>query len=184
MEEYLRPSETIDFDHPEVQAFLRNCGWTMLAPWPAATAAYGFVRDEVSHSFDAGNPLPTLTASETLRERTGLCYAKSHLLAALLRGLRIPAAIRYQRVALDEGYCLHAFNSVWIDGQWFDLDARGNNARVQADFSSAGSCLAFVPSEERGEETLDGYLAEPAPSVIRALREADNVLTMRLPDCL
>lgn len=184
MHEFLRPSETIDFDHLEVQAFLKASGWSRLDPRSAVAQAYCFVRDDVSHSYDARDPRPTLLASETLRERTGLCYSKSHLLAALLRGLRIPAAIRYQRLALDEGYCLHAFNSAWLDGHWVDLDARGNNDRVRAEFTSQGSCLAFQPSPERGEETLDGYFAEPAPSVVLALREADNVLRMRLPDCL
>ncbi|MBI2949982.1 MAG: hypothetical protein HYY23_20300 [Verrucomicrobia bacterium] len=45
-----------------------------------------------------------------MEHRAGFCYAKSHLLAALLRARGIPAALCYQRLAFDaagSAFCLH-----------------------------------------------------------------------------
>ena len=57
--------------HPDTAAF--------------AQAAFEFVRDEVMHSLDAQDSRVTLTATDVLTQRVGLCFAKSHLLAAILR---------------------------------------------------------------------------------------------------
>ncbi len=62
-----------------------------------AHRCFEFVRDEVRHSWDFKENPVTCHASEVLRHRTGYCYAKTHLLAALLRANRIPAGLCYQR---------------------------------------------------------------------------------------
>lgn len=179
MTDFLQPSAVIDFSSPLIQERLDTSGWRELAPREAAERAYRFVRDEISHSYDACDSRVTLRASDALRERVGLCYAKSHLLAALLRGLGIPAAIRYQRLRLgDEGFCLHSFNSVWLDEGWRDVDARGNNSFVSAEFLGA---LAFRPDEALGEMTYPEYFSEPVPGVVERLRVASDALTMALP---
>ncbi len=54
------------------------------------------VRDNVSHTRDASREEVTCAASEVLAAGTGICYAKSHLLAALLRAVGIPAGFCYQ----------------------------------------------------------------------------------------
>lgn len=179
MNPYLAASSIIDFDSPAIQALLDAAGWRDLSPRAAAERAYLFVRDEVGHSYDVCDPRVTVSAGEALRDGVGLCYSKAHLLAALLRGLGIPAAIRYQRLRLDEGFCLHAFNSAWLDDAWHDLDARGNNERVAAEFLGA---LAFAPDASLGEEMLPDYFAEPLPRVVEALAGTGDVLTMKLPD--
>nr|WP_269749949.1 transglutaminase family protein [Polyangium fumosum] len=77
----------------------------------------------------------TCTASEVLRHRTGFCYAKSHLLAALLRANGLPAGFCYQRLAHGSGYCLHGFNAVELPGiGWYRIDARGNKPGIDAAF--------------------------------------------------
>jgi len=54
------------------------------------------------------------------------------LLAAILRGMDIPAGICYQKLTLydkpEDGYCIHALNSVYLKdlGKWVRIDARGN----------------------------------------------------------
>ncbi|MFT4188492.1 MAG: transglutaminase family protein [Aeromicrobium sp.] len=50
-----------------------------------ARAAFEWVRDEVAHSFDAGDTRVMLTAAETLEHGVGLCHAASHLLVAVSR---------------------------------------------------------------------------------------------------
>ena len=42
-----------------------------------------FVRDEIPHSWDIGANIVSKTASETLINKTGICWVKSCLFAAL-----------------------------------------------------------------------------------------------------
>ncbi|CAN5613315.1 hypothetical protein BH11ARM2_BH11ARM2_21730 [soil metagenome] len=131
----------IDFDDPRIRAFLQASGWEGRNEEEKAEAACGFVRDEVQHSMDIGDPRVTIRASEVLEHRVGICYAKSHLLAALLRGLGLPTGICYQRLLATEepadGYVLHALNAVYLGshGRWVRMDARGNRPGIDARFS-------------------------------------------------
>lgn len=72
------------------------------------------MRDEISHSLDAQDRRGTVTASDALRKKTGICWAKANLLADLLRACGIPAGIGYQRLRLgdtpESGYCIHALH--------------------------------------------------------------------------
>ena len=116
-------------------------------------------------------------ASEVLRFGEGICYAKSHLLAALLRGRGIPAGLCYHRLTLgdtpESGHCLHALNTVYVHSQqrWIRLDARGNKPGVDAQFSLDEERLAFAVRTECGEIDYGVNLAEP-PSVITRTLEA------------
>ncbi|MEZ0154964.1 MAG: transglutaminase family protein [Candidatus Reddybacter sp.] len=49
------------------------------------------MRDQISHSLDSQQNPVTYRASSVLEYGTGYCYAKSHLLVALLRANSIPA---------------------------------------------------------------------------------------------
>src|SRR4051812_10677389 len=62
---------------------------------------FEWVRDEVPHSKDLGVDIVTCTATEVLREKTGICYAKSHLLAGLCRAMQIPTGFCYQVSRID-----------------------------------------------------------------------------------
>ena len=58
-------------------------------------AVYEFVRDEIKHSWDIQDKRVTKSATEVLEQGVGICWAKSNLLAALLRACGIPAGICY-----------------------------------------------------------------------------------------
>lgn len=80
---------------------------------------FEFVRDEIKHSWDHQCGPVTVRASDVLAHGTGFCFAKSHLLAALLRANTIPAALCYQRLGLAEGgFSLHGLNAVWLHSEW------------------------------------------------------------------
>jgi transglutaminase-like putative cysteine protease len=70
----------------------------------------------------------TCSASQVLLHGTGFCYAKGHLLAALLRANAIPVGSCYQRLRIDgtgPPFCLHGFNSVHLPAiGWYRIDAR------------------------------------------------------------
>ena len=83
-----------------------------------ARAAFEWVRDRVAHSYDVHDPRVTLTAGEVLEARVGLCYAKSHLLAALLRSEGVPTGLCYQRLAHGDGHVLHGLVAVHLGGAW------------------------------------------------------------------
>src|SRR5215212_2227297 len=88
-------------------------------PFLRSTAAIDWVRDRIAHTVDHGHDVVTYRASDVLREGTGFCFAKSHLLVALLRANGIRAGFAYQRLALDSephAFCLHGLAAVDLPG--------------------------------------------------------------------
>ena len=131
--------------------------------------AYEFVRDNISHSADINEDLLTCSASEVLAAGHGICFAKSHLLAALLRCKSIPTGFCYQKLVLDDETApiliYHGLNGVYIKEykMWIRLDARGNKEGVNAQFSLEREQLAFPIRHEKGEE--DGFVIYPNPDI-------------------
>lgn len=128
---------------------------------------YSFVCDEITHSWDTGETIVSIPASDVLKNGTGICWTKSCLLAALLRANHIPAGISYQRLTrADEdardGFIIHVPNTIYIEeiGKWIRLDARGNTSTVHAEFNITKEILAFPIREEFGE--CDYYAAVSA----------------------
>jgi transglutaminase-like putative cysteine protease len=185
--DFLISTRIIDHHHPAVREKARELAAGLANEAAIAERCFLFVRDGIRHSGDfCLNPV-TLCASEVLEHRTGFCYAKSHLLAALLRANDIPAALCYQRLAYREygrSFCLHGLNAVYLQEYgWYRIDPRGNNAGIDSRFSPPGECLAYVPHEP-GEADLPGIFAEPVPEVIDVLtrcRDYEDVLR-NLPD--
>ena len=179
--EYLAASAVVDYYDPlvwrQAQALSQGTGGDALA---VARRCYHFVRDGIDHSFDIGAGQVSCSASEVLRLGHGICYAQSHLLAALLRANGIPAGFSYQRLDDGEGgFCLHGFNSVYLPHHgWYRMDARGNTGEVDAQFCPPVERLAFANSG-RGECDYGLNLAAPAPCVTRALQGARDTGVLR-----
>jgi len=61
----------------------------------------------------------TCAASEVLKAGHGICFAKSHLLAALLRCKSIPTGFCYQKLILDDEVApvlvYHGLNGVYME---------------------------------------------------------------------
>lgn len=182
--DYLKPTPWVDFDHSEIQAYLADHRRDRYSEEAVIQETFEFVRDQVAHSWDIGSHRVTGKASEVLRHREGICYAKSHLLAALLRGQGIPSGFRYQRLTLGDtpetGYCIHALNSVYIAPlqRWIRLDARGNQPGVDAQFSLNEERLAFSVRPEYGEEDYGVNYAEPHPTITRTLEANEDCRVM------
>lgn len=187
MQRYLTASPLIDHQHPEVAACARQLARGASSPHAVVQRCFEFVRDEVRHSVDHQlNPV-TCKASDVLRHRTGYCYAKSHLLAALLRANGIPTGLCYQRLAVgDRGapYCLHGLNAVYLpDIGWYRIDARGNKPGVNAQFTPPREQLAFALHDAH-ERDLPEIWAEPLPVVIDVLERYStwDAVLANLPD--
>ena len=139
--------------------------------------AFEYVRDEISHSADIKGSIVNCKASDVLTAKEGICYAKAHLLAAILRCNNIPAGFCYQRLILcDETspiLVVHGLNAVFIEkiSRWIRLDARGNKNGVNAQFSLEHEILAFPIRVENGEEDIPIIYDSPDENVIKALTE-------------
>jgi transglutaminase-like putative cysteine protease len=148
MEEYLQATEVIDWQDPAVLELAQHIASGHQTPDLIAKACFEWVRDEIRHSFDYQMNPVTYRASEVLQYRTGYCYAKSHLLAALLRANRIPSGFCYQRLSIDDKgapYSLHGFNAIYLsEVGWYRVDARGNRKGVDAQFTPPKEQLAFM----------------------------------------
>lgn len=187
MEKYLRSTDIINWKHPEIIRMAGQLADGEPSPLPIAKKCFEWVRDEIRHSHDHQlNPI-TCTASDALIEKTGYCYAKSHLLAALLRANSIPAGLCYQRLSRDDNgapFCLHGLNAVFLkDTGWYRIDPRGNKAGVNSRFDPPVEHLAFQTDLE-GEADIPLVFADPLEVVTEALCCYDNWQDMHdnLPD--
>jgi transglutaminase-like putative cysteine protease len=185
--EFLASTPIVDWHHADVRTMASLLAGSESDPVEIALRCFGWVRDEIHHSIDHRDTNVTCAASEVLAHRTGFCYAKSHLLAALLRANGIPAALCYQRLSIDgkgEPFCLHGLNAVYLpEHGWYRVDARGNKPGVDAQFTPPIERLAFA-IEIHGEADLPGYFAEPSSAVVDVLRRCNSVASVaaNLPD--
>jgi transglutaminase-like putative cysteine protease len=144
-----------------------------------AKKAYDYVRDDIHHSFDIQAEIITSKASDVLKYKTGICHAKSNLLAALLRSQKIPTGFCYQHITLSnddsEGYCLHCFNAIFIDDRWIQVDARGNTNGKNAQFSIDVPILAFPNRQEYDEYFFNGIWATPDIPTMKLLESAQSL---------
>lgn len=152
-------------------------------------AVFTFVRDEISHSFDIETDELTCNASEVLRAGHGLCYAKSHLLAALIRHCGVPAGFAFQRLRRDgpdSAFVLHGFVAAQVPGRggWVALDARGDNDAVSTVFDLETPSLAYTPDPALGEETLPGVHSKAVRHIVGMLSKGGTLTRVRrtLPD--
>lgn len=187
MQRYLSSSTYIDWHTAEIQSVAQRLGNRADSESELVRLSFEFVRDEIRHSSDFKlNPV-TCKASDVLRHKTGYCYAKSHLLAALLRANGVPTGLCYQRLSVGNGgapYCLHGLNAVYLkDFGWYRVDARGNKAGVDAQFHPPQEALAFATTKPK-ERDLPEIWDEPLAVVVEALERYatyDQVLA-NLPD--
>lgn len=199
---YLEDTITIDWQTPAVSDCARRLLAPATTPQDGLERIFRFVRDEIAHSFDLDLDLEpdrdhagtrragpdrevACRASEVLRIGHGLCFAKSHLLAALLRFAGHPTGFCYARLVDDERpgrFVLHGFNAVYWSptGRWILLDARGDRpgvttaCRLEPPFS-----LAYGPDPERGESLLALIYKRPARRVVDALERAPDFEAFR-----
>lgn len=173
---YLAADEAVDHHHPLVRSTAARLATQAEDSYAYARLAFEFVRDEIPHSQDSGDPRVTWRASDVLEQATGICHAKAHALAALLRAEDIPTALCYQRFVHDagDGYALHGLVAVRFHGAWHRQDPRGNRPGVDARFSLDGERLAFRPDPAAGEADHPVLYAAPHPAVLKALRAAPD----------
>lgn len=184
--EYLKNTYYIDFKDKIIRHCVnenfKNCDNEI----EQIIRAYQFVRDEIAHSVDIGSTKITVTASQVLKYKEGICYAKSNLLAALLRSMNIPAGFCYQRLTIgdspESGYCIHALNAAYISSldKWVRLDARGNKEGINARFSLEKEYLAFPVRSMYDEIDYPIIYANPLKCTMQTLENNTDCKEMYL----
>jgi transglutaminase-like putative cysteine protease len=185
---YLLPSTWIDADHPAVRAQAQALAEGAGSAQTVAERCFTFVRDQIQHCLDFARPELTCRASDVLALGTGYCYAKSHLLAGLLRANGIPAGLCYQRLSFGDAgggpYCLHGLVAVHLpEHGWYRIDARGNKPGVDAAFCPPREQLAFAIRDPL-EADLPEIWAEPLAVIVQALTQDTTAqqVAQALPD--
>ena len=180
MDKFLQEHRYIDFFAPNIEAKAIELFAGLTDDIQKAKAAYEFVRDKIPHTFDIRSDTITANASDVLEYKTGICHAKANLLAALLRLQGIPTGFCFQRLMLgddnSQGYAVHCYNAVYIDERWIKVDARGNNKRVNAQFSLDEPVLAYPCRSEYDEYFWSGIYAAPHEATMKTL---DNSKTLQ-----
>ncbi len=179
LDDYLQRTNVIDSDDERIVALADRFRTKNESNTDLIRSTYEFVRDEIKHSADAGGLIVTCRASDVLKAGEGICFAKSHLFAALLRRNGIPAGFCYQLLRLDSDdspLFLHGLNAVYLKDvdRWMRLDVRGNKSGIDARFSIDTERLAFAVRTEKGERDISTIFADPDPNVIAALTEAKS----------
>ncbi|MBW9261742.1 MAG: transglutaminase family protein [Candidatus Thiodiazotropha sp. (ex. Lucinisca nassula)] len=187
MKHYLASTDLIDWKHPDILSKAKELSQGLDDQVTIAKACFEFVRDKIKHSNDYKlNPV-TCKASDVLKHKTGYCYAKSHLLAALLRANGVPAGLCYQRLTIENDkppFCLHGLNAVYLpEFGWYRIDARGNKAGIEAEFTPPREQLAF-PVVVQGEADFSEIWSEPLVEIVRLLTESETYQEVadNLPD--
>ena len=182
VKEFLTETPSIDYMNSHIQEKVQELMNQSSDEVDYIRLSYIFVRDEIPHSWDIKTSIVSKTASETLINKTGVCWTKSCLLAALLRANQIPSGISYQLLTRaddsSEGYMIHALNTVYINDlkKWIRLDARGNKENINASFSLDEEQLAYGVRSELGEIDYRDNHADLDERLVNILAESDNIL--------
>lgn len=193
LDDYLLELNEVNYSHPKIKEKVEELFTPSQTEIEKAKVAFEFVRDEISHSWDIQGKRVTCNASDVLAYKEGICYAKSNLLASLLRSQGIPTGFCYQRLMLfdtpEKGYCIHALNAIFFKSlnKWVRVDARGNKEGIDAQFSIEKEKLAFPINEELDEKDYPVIYAKPHPKIVAVLEENTNALEMykhHLPESL
>lgn len=178
-EDYLKEvPPTIQFSTPLIQEQIKIITSQTDSKKEQAKLAFEFSRDEIQHSFDSeACKLVTISAKEAIEKREGICFAKSHVLASLLRGMGIPTGFCYQlKNNPKAGFVLHGLNAIYLENSgWFRVDPRGNKPGIDSQFSTEVEQLAYPIDTTKGEMDYPNVFTEPLPLVITAMHDSKNV---------
>lgn len=187
MNEFLQPTAIINCTAPTIAIAAAEIAGDAIDDEEIARRCFFWVRDRVRHSVDHRISLVTCTASDVLEHRVGFCYAKSHLLAALLRASGIPAALCYQRLSLDSAgsaFFLHGLVAVHLLRHgWYRVDPRGDKPGIISDFCPPDERLPFTPKLP-GEMDIPERHSDAMSCVVSTLHQWPTAEDVRknLPD--
>ena len=128
---YLRPSQFIDSEHPDVVQLTQELIDTGATDVDNAVTLYYWVRDDIRYNpYVLSSDPREFLASSTLAAREGWCVTKALLLAALCRAARIPARVgfadvrnhlsteRLRATMQTDIFYFHGYTSIYLEERW------------------------------------------------------------------
>jgi transglutaminase-like putative cysteine protease len=130
-EAFLRPTATIESQHPAVRTFIEAHNANAADPVECAVRLYYAVRDGFRYNpYEIDMSVKGLKATTTLATGRGWCVTKAILLAACCRAQGIPASLGFadvrnhlstermrQHMKTDLFYW-HGYTAVYLNGRW------------------------------------------------------------------
>jgi len=133
-EEFLKPTEFIDSDSPDIQEFARKSIEGAATDREKAVKLYYAVRDGIYYDPYRIDPSRHgFKASTILKQGYGYCVAKAIVLAAALRSQGIPCKLhfadvrnhltteRLKKMMQTDTFFHHGYNDIWINGRWIKV---------------------------------------------------------------
>lgn len=142
LEDFLKPTEFCDSDHPDIIAAANAITWDCITEKEKAMSIFYYVRDNFPYTFGNWN----WKASETLKSKVGMCTNKANIMVALLRAAGIPAGYGLLKVNAQDYFgpvtpvsfrfmgskrSVHIYPYVWLDGRWIKADASTDRALAE-----------------------------------------------------
>ena len=157
-------------DTPALMAFAWETFAALPAGWGRVRAICDWVHEHIR--FDYGAVMPEKTASDTLRDRAGVCRDFAHLAITLCRCLNIPARyctgyLGYTGIPVGEAPVdFSAWFEVFLESRWHVFDARHNIPRCGRVLIARGRDAADVPFlRSFGAHELVGFAVTSEPVV-------------------
>lgn len=133
MENYLKETKLLNFNHPSITNLISEKNWNYLSDVNKVKRIYNYVRDEIEFGYNASD---SIKASTVLSDGYGQCNTKATLLMTLLRAVGIPNRIHgftidkeLQKGAIDGIWyklspqnILHSWVEVNINNNWYILE--------------------------------------------------------------
>jgi transglutaminase-like putative cysteine protease len=170
MEKYLKPTATIDSDHPSIKEKAHNIIRDKQEITDKAKSLFYWVRDEIKYNpFLAIEFSENFRASRTLERRQGFCIEKATVLAAFARAVGIPARLHFAdirnhlisdkllKVMETNLFSYHGYTELYINGKWvkatsaFDLKMCRKNRIIPVEFDAQNDAILH-------SHNLDGKL--------------------------
>lgn len=125
---YLGEDLFVQTSHPDIQAKALEVAAGAKSPWEATVKIADWLYKNIAKEIRGTIP----SSIEVLRTMKGDCNEHSTLFTAMARAAGVPAKLVAGLVYQDDGFYYHAWNEVYIDGQWYPLDATLNRIEMDA----------------------------------------------------
>jgi transglutaminase-like putative cysteine protease len=194
--QYLKATDIMDCDHPDIRAFARENLGNAKDPLNKAVSLYYAVRDDIWYDPYYPFYLPIhYRASHVLKGRRGFCIPKASLLCALGRACGIPSRVGFATVRnhlatrqlLDflgsDLFVFHAFTEFFLEGKWikatpaFNRELCKRHGVAPLDFNGHEDSI-FQPYGADGRRFMDyvefhgSYPDIPVQEIVIAFKKA------------
>jgi len=196
MEEFLKPTVTIESNHPEIIEIADSIANFSASPQEKAISFFYFVRDNIKYDpLSASFSIEDYRASRILEKQKGYCVQKAVLLASLLRSAGIPARLAFAdiinhlasenlvRLIGSNLFVYHGYVEIYLDERWikatptFEKEVCLANGFPIVDFDGKKDAT-FPPLNDEGKPFVEyvkhhgSFEDVPLEKILKAWEEA------------